>query len=529
MTYIPTTGWFWRAEDMAVGSMELRRVNVGKWIVLGSGEALGVQENSEDASTAAEKVSELIKELLGFAEEVSELPKVGAEGGQGLGSLAERWGGWGQCQGLGRHSLGIGGAWESKSSNIDQTAVAAAALGTKSKHGHHSSGSSSLVIEKDQTYSGIPKLSQYHLLHILQQHPHPHWHIPRLLPWRTLRVELSAAVAGPLGPSLGEVPVQSVGEVVPASCSRPGIAPGVVRSIPTELRVAQADVIPEYFVEAAGQARGPPILEWCQVVALCASCTWQSEQCEFEEPMSGVWQDTSVCLLCCSQHEKCSVTLSWHAACIVAKRGWECEWVAVQLEEGWRGRVSGRGSGVEGGVGTGWPPMKVGPLWGGWREGAPMTHNKGKWRASPSLEAGPSKWAWGELAMVGPLGPMVYSLTSGALVEQSVGGSWLVAKAFLWCQVEELKRLLATCGEEVHRVREERDELWRELDEAQKEWDLALRDKGITVGTAMERLLQLQELQACMGPLEAWEEAAGQQLEGSGMWETQQGSSAEVT
>ncbi|KAG5734026.1 hypothetical protein E4T56_gene5222 [Termitomyces sp. T112] len=172
--------------------------------------------------------------------------------------------------------------------------------------------------------------------------------------------------------------------------------------------------------------------------------------------------------------------------------------------------VSGRGSGVEGGVGVGQPPMKVGPPWSGWREGAPTMRDKGKWRVSPLPEVGPSKQAWGEPAMAGPLGPMVYSLTSGALVEQSVGGLWLVAEAFLQCRAEELERLLATYGEEVCRVGEERDGLQRELDRAWKEQDLVCRDKDITVGTATEQLLQLQELQV-------W------------MWGTQWGSSAEVT
>ncbi|KAG5725244.1 hypothetical protein E4T56_gene12710 [Termitomyces sp. T112] len=221
-------------------------------------------------------------------------------------------------------------------------------------------------------------------------------------------------------------------------------------------------------------------------MAPCMSCTQRSGLCEFEEPVLGVWRDTSVCLLCHSQHEKCSVTLNWHAACIAAEQGWDCEWVAVQLEEGWRGRVEGRGSRVEGGVGVGQPPMKVGPPQGGRREGAPTTRDKDKWRASPSLEVGPSKQAWGEPAMAGPPGPTVYSPTSGALVEQSVGGSWLVAEAFLQCQAEELERLLVICGEEVHRVGEERDRLWRELDEARKEWDLAHRDKDIAMGTATE-------------------------------------------
>ncbi|KNZ73133.1 hypothetical protein J132_01045 [Termitomyces sp. J132] len=104
--------------------------------------------------------------------------------------------------------------------------------------------------------------------------------------------------------------------------------------------------------------------------------------------------------------------------------------------------------------------MKIGPLQGGQREGAPATHDKGKWRASPLLEVGPSKQAWGKLAMAGPPSPTVYSLTSGALVEQSAGESWSIAEALLRCQAEELERLLATCGEE-------RDGLQRKLDKAQ--------------------------------------------------------------
>ncbi|KAG5730596.1 hypothetical protein E4T56_gene17464 [Termitomyces sp. T112] len=226
------------------------------------------------------------------------------------------------------------------------------------------------------------------------------------------------------------------------------MAPGVVCPIPMGSRVVQADVMPEYFAEAAGQARGPPTLEWCQAVALCASCTQRGEQCEFEEPVPGVRRDTS-------------------------NRGG----IANGLQCSWR-RVGGVGSqggvlGWRGGVGVGRPPMKIGPPWGGWREGAPTTHDKGKWKASPLPEVGPSKQAWGELALAGPPSPTVYSPTSGTLVEPSVGGSWSIIKALLWRRAEELERLLATRGEEVRRVGEERDRFWRELDKARREWDLA--------------------------------------------------------
>ncbi|KAG5351433.1 hypothetical protein C0989_006483 [Termitomyces sp. Mn162] len=149
----------------------------------------------------------------------------------------------------------------------------------------------------------------------------------------------------------------------------------------------------------------------------------------------------------------------------------------------------------------------VEPPWGGWREGASIACDKGKWRASSSLEAGPSKWVQGEQAMAGPPGPIVYSLTSRVPVEQSAEESWPVAKAFLQCWVEGLEQLLATCKEEAQRVGEDRDEAWRERDAVQ-------RDRDIAMWTAIEQLLQLQELQAWMVPLEAWVEVAAQQAEG---------------
>ncbi|KAG5333220.1 hypothetical protein C0989_006066 [Termitomyces sp. Mn162] len=75
--------------------------------------------------------------------------------------------------------------------------------------------------------------------------------------------------------------------------------------------------------------------------------------------------------------------------------------------------------------------------------------------------------------MAGPPSPTVYSSTSGALVDQSAGESWSIAEALLQRWAEELERLLATCGDEICRVGEERDGFWRELDKAQKERDLA--------------------------------------------------------
>ncbi|KAG5735419.1 hypothetical protein E4T56_gene12786 [Termitomyces sp. T112] len=314
-------------------------------------------------------------------------------------------------------------------------------------------------------------------------------------------------MVGPSGPLSGVDVTQPPVGVAPSMRSKSGIHPGVVQLVPEGLRVVQAEVMPEQFAEAVGQARGPPTLEWCQAAAPCASCTQQGEQCEFEETASGVRRDTSVCLPCRSQHEKCSITLT-------------------QLEEGRKGRVLGRGSGAGEGEQVSAPAMKVGLPWGGRREGAPSTQEKGKQRVSPSPEVGPSKRAQGEQVMGGPPGSAVYSPTSGAPVEQSADRLWLVAEAYLRRQVESLERLLVAREEEIQGVWEERDGARQELDGVWRERDLAQKDKDVAVGTAMERLSCLQELEVRTVHLQAQAEVATQQAGGSGVWETQQGSSA---
>ncbi|KAG5333583.1 hypothetical protein C0989_005388, partial [Termitomyces sp. Mn162] len=173
--------------------------------------------------------------------------------------------------------------------------------------------------------------------------------------------------------------------------------------------------------------------------------------------------------------------------------------------------------------------MKVGPPQGGRREGATFMQEKGKRRASPSPKAGPSKRARGEQVMGGPPGSAVYSPTSGAPVEQSADRSWSVAEAYLRCRVEGLERLLVACEEEIQGVWEERDGARWELDGVRRERDLAWKDKDVAIGTAMERLSRLQELEVWTVHLQAWVEAAEvatQQAGGSGVRETQQGSSA---
>ncbi|KNZ77006.1 hypothetical protein J132_07872 [Termitomyces sp. J132] len=131
--------------------------------------------------------------------------------------------------------------------------------------------------------------------------------------------------------------------------------------------------------------------------------------------------------------------------------------------------------------------------------------------------------------MGGPPGSAVYSPTSGAPVEQSADRSWSVAEAYLRRWVEGLERLLVARKEEIQGVREERDAARRELDGVRRERDLARKDKDIAVGTAAERLSRLQELEVRTVHLQAQAEAAEvatQQAGGSGVRETQQGSSA---
>ncbi|KAG5348792.1 hypothetical protein C0989_008120 [Termitomyces sp. Mn162] len=226
-------------------------------------------------------------------------------------------------------------------------------------------------------------------------------------------------------------------------------------------------------------------------------------------------------------HKKCSITLSWWAVCVMAEQGWDRGWVTAQLEEGRKGRVSGRGSGAGEGERVSAPVMKVGPPRGGRREGAPSTQEKGKQRASPSPKVGPSKRAQGEQVMRGPPGSTVYSPTSGAPIEPSADRSWSVVEAYLRCWVEGLERLLVTREDEIQGVREERDGARRELDGVRREWDLAQKDKDVAVRTAVEQLSRLQELEVRTVHLQARaEEVATQQAGGSGVRETQQGSSA---
>ncbi|KAG5719765.1 hypothetical protein E4T56_gene18547 [Termitomyces sp. T112] len=130
------------------------------------------------------------------------------------------------------------------------------------------------------------------------------------------------------------------------------------------------------------------MLEWCQNKAPCVLCAWWGKACVFDVPSVGSWRDTSICLLCYVSHEKCSISLKWRVACVAVEQGWNKDWVQSQLGEAWKTQMLEEVSARQ-------FAGQVGPLQGGWREGASSAADHGKQRASPPSGAGPSKRPWG--------------------------------------------------------------------------------------------------------------------------------------
>ncbi|KAG5727350.1 hypothetical protein E4T56_gene12115 [Termitomyces sp. T112] len=170
-----------------------------------------------------------------------------------------------------------------------------------------------------------------------------------------------------------------------------------VEGVPPLQQIPQAEVMAEEFARALVQAWGPPTLEWCQNEALCVLCVQQGEACVFDVPSVGSQHDTSICLPCHMSHEKCLILLKWQVVCVAAEQGWDKDWVQSQLGKARKAWVSGEGS-------AGQSAGQVGPLWGGWREGASSAADCGKRRASLPLGAGPSKRPWGHELMAGSSG-----------------------------------------------------------------------------------------------------------------------------
>ncbi|KAG5333088.1 hypothetical protein C0989_006342 [Termitomyces sp. Mn162] len=97
------------------------------------------------------------------------------------------------------------------------------------------------------------------------------------------------------------------------------------------------------------------------------------------------------------------------------EQGWDEDWVRSQLGEVQKTRVLGEES-------AGQSVGQVGPSRGGRREGAFLVADHGKWRASPLLGVGPSKWPRRHKPMAGPPGFHVYSPTPGGGFNSSVDG-----------------------------------------------------------------------------------------------------------
>ncbi|KAG5348918.1 hypothetical protein C0989_007160, partial [Termitomyces sp. Mn162] len=267
----------------------------------------------------------------------------------------------------------------------------------------------------------------------------------------------------------------------------PQLAAEDAEGVPPLQQIPQAEVMVEEFARALAWARGPPTLEWCQNKAPCVFCAWQGEACIFDVPSMGLQHDTSICLLCCASHEKCSILLEWQAACIAAEQGWDKNWVRSQLGEVWKTWVLGEES-------TGRSVEQVGPPWGGQREGASSVADRGKRRASPPLEVGPSMRPWGHEPMAGPSRFHVYSPTLGVPLGQASSSPEplpSITEVFLCKQVEVLMAALTAWERELLWVREDQDTVQAEKEVL--EWA-----QNTSVQVAIEQAPEVWGLWECL-------------------------------
>ncbi|KAG5728198.1 hypothetical protein E4T56_gene19098 [Termitomyces sp. T112] len=130
----------------------------------------------------------------------------------------------------------------------------------------------------------------------------------------------------------------------------------------------------------------------------------------------GLRHDTSVCLLCRVSHEKYSISLEWQAACVATEQGWDKDWVWSQLGEAQKTWMLGKGS-------VGQSAEQVGPLQNGQREGASLTADRGKQRASLLSGVGPSKRPRGHEPMAGIKFSGAPAFDYGGLPLQAGGGA----------------------------------------------------------------------------------------------------------
>ncbi|KAG5718571.1 hypothetical protein E4T56_gene16490 [Termitomyces sp. T112] len=192
----------------------------------------------------------------------------------------------------------------------------------------------------------------------------------------------------------------------------PQLVAGDAEGVPPLQQIPQAGVTAEEFARALVWAQGSLTLEWCQNEAPCVLCARQGEACIFDAPSVGLRRDTSICLPCHANHEKCSILLEWRAACVAVEQGWDEDWVWSQLGEVQRTRTSGEASSGQ-----------VGPPQGGRREGASSAADHGKWRASPPSGVGPSKRPRGHSLGTGIKFSGAPAFDHGGLPLQAGGGA----------------------------------------------------------------------------------------------------------
>ncbi|KAG5720613.1 hypothetical protein E4T56_gene4556 [Termitomyces sp. T112] len=251
----------------------------------------------------------------------------------------------------------------------------------------------------------------------------------------------------------------------------PQLAVGDMEGVPPLQPIPQAEVMVEEFARVLAWAQGPLMLEWCQNKAPCVLCAQWGEACIFDVPSMGSQHDTSVCLLCCVSHKKCSILLEWQVACIATEQGWDEDWVWSQLGKAQKTRVLGEGS-------AGQSAGQVGPPWGGWREGVSLAVDHGKRRASPPSGVGPSKRPQGHEPMVGPPGFHIYSPTLGmplGWVSSSLEPPPSIMEVFLCKQVEVLMVALTAWEGELRWAREDQDMAWVEKEALEQAWNTSVQ------------------------------------------------------
>ncbi|KAG5717386.1 hypothetical protein E4T56_gene7255 [Termitomyces sp. T112] len=100
------------------------------------------------------------------------------------------------------------------------------------------------------------------------------------------------------------------------------------------------------------------------------------EQVQVPQPLSSAKQRLCVPSVLNAESSvslRCWCKVPTGTSCIAMEEAWDQDWVMMQLGKGWRAGASGQEPRLEGGGSVRQPAGKVGPAWGGQREGAPGT------------------------------------------------------------------------------------------------------------------------------------------------------------